>query len=183
MEQEAHLLSRVLPFGIEGAELDEICRQLAGELGSRITVIALDGKVLGDSAESSVKMENHRGRPEVVDALKFGTGSAQRHSTTVGFDMFYRAFYQRGEKQERIVRIAIPLKDFDSVIHGMRRSLIAGLVLASVAGLLLAWWFSKYLSGRVQRLVEFSGKVAEGHSRKISFPPMNAMRSVCSNAT
>src|SRR5688572_29690244 len=53
MDQEAHLLSRVLPFGVDGDELDAICRQFAGELGSRITVIALDGKVLGDSAEPS----------------------------------------------------------------------------------------------------------------------------------
>src|SRR6185369_2045146 len=53
MEQEAHLLGRVLPFGVEGDELDSICRQLAGELGSRITVISLDGRVLGDSAEAS----------------------------------------------------------------------------------------------------------------------------------
>ena len=40
MEQEAHLLGRVLPFGLEGNELDALCRQLAGELGSRITVIS-----------------------------------------------------------------------------------------------------------------------------------------------
>ena len=38
MDQEAHLLGRVLPFGVEGDELDAICRQFAGELGSRITV-------------------------------------------------------------------------------------------------------------------------------------------------
>src|SRR5512132_1772881 len=55
MDQEAHLLGRVLPFGVEGDELDAICRQLAGELGSRITVIALDGRVLGDSAETSAR--------------------------------------------------------------------------------------------------------------------------------
>ena len=170
MEQEAHLLGRVLPFGVEGGELDAICRQLAGELGSRITVIAVDGTVLGDSAEPSVKMDNHRGRPEVVDAIESGTGSAQRYSTTVGYDMLYRAFYQRGDKQERIVRIATPLKEFDGVIRGMRRSLVAGLVLASVAGLLLAWWFSKYLSKRMQRLVEFSGKVAEGVFPQDFFP-------------
>lgn len=170
MEQESHLLSRVLPFDVDGAELDEICRQLAGELGSRITVIALDGRVLGDSAEPSVKMDNHRGRPEVVDAIQSGTGSAQRYSITVGYDMLYRAFYQRDNKQERIVRIATPLKEFDGVIRGMRRSLIAGLVLASVAGLLLAWWFSKYLSKRMQRLVEFSGKVAEGVFPQDFFP-------------
>ena len=170
MEQEAHLLGRVLPFGVEGGELDTICRQLAGELGSRITVIALDGRVLGDSAEASVKMENHRGRPEIIDAIKSGTGSAQRYSTTVGYDMLYRAFYQRDEKQERIVRVAMPLKDFDGVLRGMRRSLIAGLVFASVAGLLLAWWFSMYLSERVQRLVEFSGKLAVGDFPQDFFP-------------
>ena len=170
MEQEAHLLGRILPFGVEGDELDIICRQLAGDLGSRITVIALDGRVWGDSAENSARMENHRGRPEVVDAIRSGTGSAQRYSTTVGFDMLYRAFYQRGDKQERIVRIAMPLKAFDGVIRGMRRSLIAGLALASLAGLLLARWFSRILSARVQRLVEFSGKIAQGTFPQDFFP-------------
>jgi two-component system phosphate regulon sensor histidine kinase PhoR len=170
MDQEAHLLSRVLPFGVDGDELDAICRQFAGELGSRITVIALDGKVLGDSAEPSAKMENHRNRPEVIEAINSLSGSAQRYSTTVGFDMLYRAFYQRGEKQQRIVRIAVPLKDLDGVIRGMRRSLIAGMLLASVAGLLIAWWFSKYLSERVQRLVQFSGKVAQGTFPQAFFP-------------
>ena len=163
MEQEAHLLGRVLPFGIEGDPLDAICRQLAGELGSRITVITLEGKVVGDSAEPSLKMDNHRSRPEVREAIESGTGSAQRYSTTVGFDMLYRAFHQRADRQARIVRIAIPLKDFDGVIRGMRRSLFAGLALASVAGLLLAWWFSKYLSRRVQRLTDFTAVIAEGN--------------------
>ena len=67
MEQEAHLLGRVLPFGVEGGRLDAICRQLAGELGSRITVIALDGKVLGDSAEVVGENGEPRGRPEVIE--------------------------------------------------------------------------------------------------------------------
>ena len=52
----------------------------------------------------------------------------------------------------------------------MRRSLIAGLTLASVAGLLLAWWFSNYLSERVQRLVHFSGKIAQGTFPQDFFP-------------
>ena len=170
MEREAHLLGRVLPFGVEGDELDTVCRQLAGELGSRITVIALDGRVLGDSAEPSTKMDNHRGRPEVIEAVQFGTGGAQRYSTTVGLDLLYRAFYQRGDKQQRIVRIAIPLKELDGVIRAMRRSLIMGLLLASAAGLLLAWWFSNFLGRRVQRLVQFSGKIAQGNFPQEFFP-------------
>ena len=56
MEQEARLLGRVVPFDVEGPTLDDLCRQLAGDLGSRITVIARNGTVLGDSSEASAKM-------------------------------------------------------------------------------------------------------------------------------
>jgi two-component system phosphate regulon sensor histidine kinase PhoR len=170
MDQEAQLLGRVLPFGVEGDELDALCRQFAGELDSRITVIGLDGKVLGDSAEPSANMENHRGRPEVIEAVKSLTGSAQRYSTTVGFDMLYRAFHQRGANQERIVRLAVSLKEIDSVLGGMRRSLATGLLLGFAASLIIAWWFSRYLSRRVQRLVQFSGKLAQGSFPQDFFP-------------
>jgi two-component system phosphate regulon sensor histidine kinase PhoR len=162
LEQEAQLLGRVVPFDIEGASLDELCRQLSGDLGSRITVIARDGRVLGDSSESSAKMENHGARPEVIEALRSGSGSAIRYSTTVGYEMLYRAFYQTGAGQGRIVRVAMPLKDIETVIDAMRRTLLSGLALASVAGLILAWLSSRYLSRRFHRLVQFSSQVAEG---------------------
>jgi two-component system phosphate regulon sensor histidine kinase PhoR len=165
MEQEAHLLARVVPFDLTGVTLDAVCRQLAGELGSRITVIAPDGRVLGDSAEVSAQMENHANRPEVIEAMRSGTGRATRYSTTVRYNMLYRAFHQTGAGQERIVRVAVPLTDIDNVIDSFRRSLLAGLAVAAAAGLVLAWVFSRRLTRRFQRLVQFSGQVAGG-----SFP-------------
>jgi len=170
MEQEAHLLGRVVPFDVVGEALDNVCRQLAGELGSRITVIARDGSVLGDSSEASAKMENHAGRPEVVEALRHGSGTALRYSTTVHYEMLYRAFYQAGTGKERIVRVATPLKDVEGVIRAWRRTLVAGLGLASAAGLILAWLFSQYLSRRFRRLVQFSTQVARGSYPQNFFP-------------
>jgi two-component system phosphate regulon sensor histidine kinase PhoR len=170
MEQEAHLLARVVPFDLAGVTLDTVCRQLAGELGSRITVIAADGRVLGDSAEVSAQMENHANRPEVIDAMRSGTGSATRYSTTVRYNMLYRAFHQTGAGQERIVRVAVPLTDIDNVIDSFRRSLLAGLAVAAAAGLVLAWLFSRRLSRRFQRLVQFSGQVAGGSFPQNFFP-------------
>lgn len=170
MEQEAHLLARVVPFGAAGVALDNICRQLSGELGSRITVIAVDGRVLGDSAEVSETMENHANRPEVIEAMRTGTGSAVRFSTTLHYNMLYRAFHQTGNGQERIVRVAVPLTDIENVIASFRRSLLAGLAVASAVGLLLAWAFSRHLSRRFQRLVQFSGQVAGGSFPQNFFP-------------
>ncbi len=170
MEQEAHLLARVVPFDRAGIDLDNICRQLSGELGSRITVIAADGRVLGDSAEVSEQMENHANRPEVIEALRNGTGTAIRFSTTVRYNMLYRAFHQTGAGQERIVRVAMPLTDIENIIRSFRKSLLSGLALASAFGLLLAWAFSHHLSRRFQRLVQFSGEVAGGSFPHDFFP-------------
>ena len=170
MEQEAHLLARMVPFDQSGAALDSLCRQLSGELGARITIIAPDGRVLGDSAEISEHMENHGTRPEILEALRTGTGTSVRYSTTVRYSMLYRAFHQTGPNQDRFVRLALPLTDIDNVIKAVRQSLLVGLGVASAIGLLLAWVFSRHLTRRFQRLVQFSGQVAAGSFPQNFFP-------------
>jgi len=170
MEQEAHLLARMVPFDEAGAILDSLCRQLSGELGARITIIAIDGRVLGDSAEISEHMENHGTRPEILEAIRTGTGTSIRYSTTVKYSMLYRAFHQIGPNRDRFVRLAVPLTDIDNVIRAFRQSLLGGLAVASAIGLLLAWAFSRHLSRRFQRLVQFSGQVAAGSFPQNFFP-------------
>src|SRR5713226_2008078 len=80
MQEEAALAGRLLPADRQGDAMDEICRELARDLKVRITVISPGGKVLGDSDEASVKMENHATRPEVLEALSKGTGRSVRYS-------------------------------------------------------------------------------------------------------
>ncbi|HBA40134.1 MAG TPA: hypothetical protein DCZ05_10445, partial [Deltaproteobacteria bacterium] len=72
MQEEAKIVSRLLPLGLDGDVLDKICRELGRDLAVRITLIALNGNVLGDSDELSVAMENHATRPEVLEALSKG---------------------------------------------------------------------------------------------------------------
>lgn len=170
MQQEAHLLARMVPFDEAGAVLDSLCRQLSGELGARITIIATDGRVLGDSAEISEHMENHGTRPEILEAMRTGTGTSIRYSTTVKYNMLYRAFHQTGANRDRFVRLAVPLTDIDNVIRAVRQSLLAGLAAASAMGLLLAWVFSRHLTRRFRRLLQFSGQVAAGSFPQNFFP-------------
>jgi two-component system, OmpR family, phosphate regulon sensor histidine kinase PhoR len=169
MDQEAHFLARVLPRAEEGSVLDDWCRQMANDLGTRITVIAADGKVLGDSAEASITMENHAGRPEVLEALKRGSGTAIRYSTTVGHEMLYEAYYQNGGTG-RIVRLAKPLTEIQNSIRSVRQSMASGFLLASGLGLVLAGFFSRRLGRRFQRLEQFAQQVAEGSFPQNFFP-------------
>ena len=62
------------------------------EPNTRITIINKNGKVLFDSfVEDYESMENHIGRPEVVKAIKEGSGSYIRTSATTKQDFYYFA--------------------------------------------------------------------------------------------
>ena len=78
---QAALISNDISFK-SSASLDSLCRQFKEQTGFRVTVIARDGRVLGDSDKESSLMENHAGRPEVQQALLNGTGMFIRYSDT-----------------------------------------------------------------------------------------------------
>ena len=170
MEQETRFLARVLPADETGPALDALCRQLGNDLGSRITVIAADGRVLGDSAEPSESMENHAGRPEVVEASRRGDGRIARYSTTLHHEMLYYASRQTAAGDARIIRVAKPLKEIESAIHSIRWSILSGLLFASALGLALAGFFSRHLSRRFRRLEQFAEQVAQGSFPQNFFP-------------
>jgi two-component system, OmpR family, phosphate regulon sensor histidine kinase PhoR len=170
LEQTAHLLASVLPSELEGPELDSLARERSEEIGARITVIAADGKVLGDSAEESGRMENHGSRPEVIAAFSKTTGTTVRHSTTVGYEMLYAAVLQADGDRKRILRVAMPLTEIESVITSLRWTLFVGLLVASGLGLMGAYGFSQHLSRRIKRLVAFSEQAAHGEVPQNFFP-------------
>jgi two-component system phosphate regulon sensor histidine kinase PhoR len=161
--QSAYLLAQLIPFQLEGSELDSYCQQRSKDIGARITVIAADGRVLGDSDEPSSQMENHRNRPEVVEAFSQSTGTSIRYSTTVGYEMLYSAFLQTAGDNRRIIRVAMPLTEIEQVIASLRWTLFLGLFVASGLGVLGAYVFSRHLSQRVKRLVSFSQQLARGN--------------------
>jgi two-component system phosphate regulon sensor histidine kinase PhoR len=162
MDREARLLARALPFDREGAPLDALARTLSDQLGARITILALDGHVLSDSAQPAESMENQAGQPEVVAALASGIGSAIRHSTAVGYDLLYRATLQKEGDKTRLIRLAYPLADVEKRTSALGHALLIGLLSASAFALLIAYLFFRHFSRRLGRLVEFSRRVAGG---------------------
>ena len=71
----------------------------------RISIITLSGAVVYDNTISLDSLDNHRGRPEVVNALVKGSGyNISRQSTSDGREYFYSA--TRGERV--VIRTAIP---------------------------------------------------------------------------
>jgi two-component system phosphate regulon sensor histidine kinase PhoR len=140
-----------------------------GQGGVRVTVIATNGQVLADSESDTSTMENHADRPEVREALAKGDGRSARHSVTLKRDFLYYAIRQNtGTGSPMVLRFAQPLEDADQGVVSFRRSLwLASFVILLVAGgasLLV----SRSVADRVERLREFSHRVAEGDFRPLS---------------
>ena len=153
-------LASAQPENLEGLN------RWAAEIGSggvRVTVIRGDGQVLADSEADPRSMENHAERPEVQEALAKGEGRSVRRSVTLQRDLLYYAVRQDVAGGPPIVlRFAIPLATADQALGLFRRSLwLASFVILLVAGM-AAVLVSRAFSDRVERLREFSRRVAEG---------------------
>ncbi len=136
--------------------------------GARITVIALDGRVLADSQSDTQTMENHAGRPEIRAAFAAGTGHSIRHSVTIGRDLLYFAErYDPPGGAPVVLRFALPVETVDDVLRPFRRSLwLASLLILLVAGA-ASLLVSRVFAGRIERLRGFSRRVAEGDFRPL----------------
>jgi two-component system, OmpR family, phosphate regulon sensor histidine kinase PhoR len=152
---QARLLGTILPWGEHGPALDERCARLAADINARITIVAADGTVTGDSARPSANMENHGGRPEVRAALSAGQGHDARVSVSVGEPLFYCAWRQTVGNDTRVIRLAIPIKRIHDMRSQMRVAAWLGLAVAALAALWPALAISRRISRRVERLAKF----------------------------
>jgi two-component system phosphate regulon sensor histidine kinase PhoR len=147
--------------------LVEWTKQL-GQSGARVTLIDHKGKVLADSVEDPAKMENHMPRPEIKEALLKGSGRAVRRSPTLGYDLVYLAQrYERENAQPLVIRLSLPLDRLESAQFAFRTRLwsISLLILIVAGGASLL--FFRTVSSRINRLKEFSRRVADGDFRPL----------------
>lgn len=174
VELEADGLRRELFLAIAihrqdaAAEPDRLADRLGALTGRRVTLIAADGWVLGDSDEDGpglARMENHRDRPEVRAALHGRVGRAMRYSRSIRTDQLYLAAPgARGQ----VVRMSIPLHDVDEAVARIRRRILGGGGIALVIAGLLSLGFSLAVTRPLRRAAEVARAMAGGDlSRRV----------------
>ncbi len=159
---QAKLVGDELPWDLSGATFDAQCAAVAVLTGARITIIAADGTVLGDSDTSSVTLENHRDRPEVRAAMRDGVGQDTRLSVSVKRLLFYHAWKQTRGAETRIVRLAIPLTRVQEARRRIRTALWSGLILAAALAIWPVWRITRRTSARLTDLTDFTTAIAAG---------------------
>ena len=137
--------------------IDSICKEAGRLSATRITVILRDGTVIGDSRETPRLMDNHATRPEIITALSGQSGKSLRFSKTL---------------MQRMLYVALPIKDRQSVVAVLRTALPATTVETEIRSIqlkialggciiaLLAAGISWLVSRRISRPIEQMKKSA-----------------------
>src|SRR5919202_316941 len=143
--------------------MQALATRIGADSGARITLIAPDGLVLGDSAESPANMENHSNRPEVIDALQTGQGVSLRRSATVGYDMLYVAVPIQADGQVLgVARASLPLEAVDRSAAALVGAVALAIGLAALAAAAIALWIGRTTTRPIKRLTVLAGRMAAG---------------------
>jgi two-component system phosphate regulon sensor histidine kinase PhoR len=148
-------LSRELFVRADADALDLLAKRVASDASVRVTFVATDGTVLGESDEDRRTMENHATRPEIVPALAGGEGRAVRRSATVGRDLLYVAVPVRaGERIVGVSRLALPLVAVDALALRLSLSLLAAASVAALVATVAAWAIQRAIARPIELLTE-----------------------------
>ncbi len=144
-------------------ELDAFLKRLGKKINTRLTVVDPEGVVLADSEEEPGKMENHRFRPEVYDALQGRSGRALRYSSTVKEEMLYVAQpLEKGEKIIGAVRASLFIKDINVLLSVLRTDIGRAVIIIMAFSLVVAFVFSRNLTQPIRDLAMAFRRVAGG---------------------
>jgi len=136
--------------------------------GARVTIIDSTGRVLSDSAADAATMENHANRPEVQQAMEEGRGHAVHHSVTLDRELVYQAVrYQEPDGRSIVIRLAAPLSEIDLSVKELRSRLLMASIAMLLVGTIVSLGFARVFARRIERLKDFSLRIAEGNFRPL----------------
>jgi len=153
---EAHL--ETVPTPYTTARIDEAVDRMAAPSDVRLTVIDVDGRVLGESSLDGRElqaMDNHGARPEVLEARSQARGVARRRSSTLEDDLLYVARTSTLPDGRAVtLRAGKPLSQLGEAVWDLRLNLLLSALLALGAALVSATVVARWMQGTLERLVD-----------------------------
>lgn len=165
--RQSIILSDEFPSGIT-AETNSFDFQAqasywANKLDARVTIIAADGSVVGESADDLQRMDNHLNRPEIQQAKLTGQGAHIRYSNTLGYNMLYAAVpIVRDGQIEGYVRLGYPISQVENALDQVLITIFWITLAATLIAVLLGFWIASRTTLPLRRLAEAVAQLANG---------------------
>ena len=160
--KNAETIESILP---STGNRDDVLAHIDSIEDMRVTLIGFDGVVIYDSRADAGSLENHADRPEVIEALKEGTGSNIRQSDTLGSDMMYFAY--RSEKLQCIIRVSLMLQGISAYSTSLWIPMLIMLLIAFLLCLTIALFASRSVTRPIIQLKNDTARIAEGRYEEL----------------
>ncbi len=174
LEREAKLARQVFAAKLSAPsprieEINQLAHQLGSQTGLRITIITVDGTVIGESdvAPGDLnEIENHLHRPELQEALEHGVGSARRLSHTIGVDLLYVAVpvYSTALSPQLLgfVRVALPLHEIGRTTGRVRHTVAIVGIIVGLIDIPFLFYLARRYSEPIDAMRQMATRVANG---------------------
>ncbi len=144
-------------------EIDQKCKDIGSKTGTRVTIILPSGQVIGDSTADISVMENHRKRPEIMEALKLRKGMSIRYSETLDKNMMYIALpVIHDTAMLAVIRTAISISAIDKEIKTIRNNVMIVLVLTTLAAAAASLYVSRRITYPIEQMKKGAARFAKG---------------------
>lgn len=143
-------------------DFDSFAKTYAKKQGVRITIIDMDGRVVAESEEDADKMENHKDREEVQEAMAGENASVIRRSHTLGIDYCYCAVPVQTESFEGVIRVSVPMQELENLKLEYTRSTLFILIIGILLISCLVMAFTRFIANPIDEVTEAAQKIAEG---------------------
>ncbi|HET7759492.1 MAG TPA: ATP-binding protein [Gaiellaceae bacterium] len=145
--------------------LAAVVRRAGNDLGGRVIVVDVRGRLLADSTVGVTRPLQYRSpaRPEIGAALAGNRAQGERHSNTLGQDLLYTAVPVTNNGG--VVGAVRVTQDLAAVHERVRNGVLALIAIGAFAllvGLALAWFLAGSLSGPLRNLAAAARRVEGG---------------------
>ncbi|HSZ55770.1 MAG TPA: HAMP domain-containing protein, partial [Tepidisphaeraceae bacterium] len=168
MRQDALLISDLLREQLQRGDtagIEAASRQLGARLNHRVTIVENDGRVMGDDEADPGHTENHRQRPEIVqaDASPDGDGFDQRSSGSIGqSQLFWAHKLTTADGKVHFVRLSLHADTLNQQLHLVYAPLAMVVLVAIVAAGVMSFYLARRSTVPVLELTNFAQALAEG---------------------
>lgn len=167
LEQSISLLEMQLPFV---KNLDLFAQNIHEHSQLRVTLIDDSGLVLAESNKDKTKMDNHRGRAEIMQAAVEPYGYITRYSNTLEGDLMYVAKKVSYQDKPVFFRLSVTLKAVMEEFYSLWIRLATVFSIFLMIGLFVVYKLSKKIRHDIQEITSYLREVSEKNYKAIIKP-------------
>lgn len=155
--REAQVVESMISSGVD---IEHIAYNIDQIMDMRFTILDLSGKVVLDTRVDAALLDNHIDRPEIIAALKNGSGVYVRHSDTLEKDLMYTAIYSK--ENQLVIRTSQYLEGISEYSADLWAPLISVLVISFLLCLIISLFVSRSITRPIIQIRNDTVRIAQG---------------------